>query len=420
MADLFPTGDRELWIAEGRDGSWAFPLYVEWRQDRETYNQYALIMPAVCPYHSQLLLLQAMFGTQDIMGSNDQWLLPASIVGKLLHKAPGITPTYYYKWPDGNMPALPTVTTMKVAMPDTPEIRNTRGSSDHESFVSYISQKNGLSTSLVKVVLKAICADAPKWMLEKRRPLDLGFCKLIAAPFRPNWKEIVACKFKHWKLREVFNLGKDTRNAKLEEIGMPSALCSVHNIALRKGQFGAVEYVIEAVPSKQFDEAVYKMEKKRQACGATSYVASFEKTVESLYKHLLSALEIHLRKTSLPFARVSESGGTGLQRFLPASGSAVKVRGVGVNQLPVHIIAPSSGFSVHGESGNKSLVHPKATPVQDMSIVPRGTNDMRECQEQRAMDQPQQSGANGMLMLDGDKGSNSGESMLSGAEVNQS
>lgn len=419
MAELFPIGDIELWFAEGKDAEWRFPLYVQWKVDRETEKQYALITPAVCPYTSQGLVLRALLGTTDILGDSDRWLITRTMAERILHKAPGITPAAYYKWDDVHMPPMPAANPVKVATVKAPENRLDQGSSEYEDFVSHVCSKNGLPNSIVRVVMKAIASDAVTWMVENRKALDLGFCKLLTVPFRPNWKEIVAFKYRKWRLLGIFNMSRKEKAEKLEEIDMPSAMCSLHNIAInnKRGSNYTLQYTLEAIPGARFEADVWTVEKKRQACGTTSYVANFEKTIESLYHNLVDALEAYLRKTSKPFARISEGGKSGYLRFVPTSGLKVKIRGVLLRNLPVHIISPDSPFSVLGEKSDQLIVREKAAPVQALPIVPRGTNDLRECSEQGRLVQPGPEGANGVSLLHAGQGEDSRGPVLSISET---
>lgn len=381
---LLPYGDRELFFAQGQGGSWSLPLYVDWKHDKTNDKHYALVMPAVGLYISQALALVAMLQVYDIQGRRDRWIVPRKIAESLLQKAPGITPLRYYKWPEENCPPLPAFKETTL-LSDVPKLET--GRVGNEAFVSHIASVWNIQSSVVKVVLKAISEEAPKWMLQNRQALELGFCSLIAVPFRPNWKEIVAFKFRKWKLMSIFNGPQKDQRQLLEDAGMPAAMCSLHNISLDHGK-GYVNYTLEAIPTKKFDKAVRLVEGRRMACGRTSYVAQYERTVEKIYHHLLNALETYMRQTSTPFARLSESCNESVLRFLPATGKSSKVRGVDVRHLPVSIIPPDSPFSVSAESGDPNLVCSTPPPMQDMPALSQGTDDVREREEQGNVDEP--------------------------------
>lgn len=391
---LLPYGDRELFHAQGQDGSWSLPLYIDWKHDKVSDRHYALVMPAVGLYTSQALTLIALLQVHDIQGRKDQWVIPRKIAETLLIKAPGITPLRYYKWPDETMPPLPAYKETKL-LSETPVLET--GRNGNEAFISHIASVWGIQSSVVKIVFKAIAEEAPKWMMENRQALELGFCRLVAVPFRANWKEIVAFKFRKWKLMSIFNSPQKDQREALEEAGMPAAMCSLHNIGLDHGK-GHVHYTLEAIPTKKFEKAVKLVEGRRLACGRTSYVAQYEKSVEKLYHHLLDALETYLRKTAAPFAKVSACGDSSVIRFMPAITSKVKVRNTALNQIPCHIIPPASPFSVFGEEGDANLVQSSPPPLpSQMSGLLQAADDMRQLEESDGVDE--QAGAEGAAGL---------------------
>lgn len=403
--ELYHYGDRELWYAKAQDDSWSLPFIIEWKVDLKEEKHYGLVMPAVCLYNSQLLLVKALLDHHDIQKSPNRWLVPKAMVEVLLHKAQGITPTYHYKWTEDNYPPLPTVwknMQLKTGQPD-----NIRPESDR-SFISFVAQEHRIPSSVVAMVLKAVSSSAPKWLLEERKVIDLGFATLMALPYRANWKEIVAFKFRKWKLLGMLGLPQQNKEDALIEAGVPEGLCSPQNLGIRRATRYSggyyIDYTLETVPKKKFNEAIRECEGKRLACGTTSYVLSFERTVETLYPHILDALENYLHKTSLPFARLHEGIKRRLLNFLPTRRNQVKVRGVVVNKLPVHIVTPDSCFSAEAESSDEVRVREKAPPLQALPAVSSAVDDVRGCEKQGDVEQPGEGGTDGLPMLHASQG----------------
>lgn len=368
-------GDMELWYASG--DNWSLPLNVWWKMDRANNLHYAMIAPAVGLYTSQALLLDALFQAHDIQGRQDQWVIPRRMVDVLIHKAPGVTPVFYYRWPDDAMPPL-LPPSKDMLLRESVTAPKGSGKGVNEEFVRHVCEQYKLPSSVVRIVLRAIGDEGARWMLETHQPIELGFCRLLAVPFRSNWKEIVAAKFKHWKLLKLLKLPRKVRHAALEEAGVPQALCSPHNIGIRRKNL-RIQYTLEAIPTKSFETAVSVAEGKRQACGHTSYVASFEAGVEKMYHALLEAMEKYLEKTTAPFARVYESSDTGLLGFLPSAGSKIKIHGVAVRKLPVIAVQAESNFSVLAESPGGAMVHSKASPLRQVPRVLPAPADVRQC-----------------------------------------
>lgn len=378
---LHPYDDRSLWYAEAEDGSWRLPLFVEWLLDKENDIHYAHVVPAFCPYFSQALTLKALLQVHDIRGRDEQWVIPRRICEAVLHKAPGITPNYYYKWESDTCPPIP--------IPRNPlDIGIALNKPDAhrpswDSFARWISKETKISSSIINAVLRAIADYGPTWLVLHRLPLDLGFVRLIAAPFRANWKEIVAFKCKFKKLRSLLRLPEAEIWKALEEIEFPETLTSPHNIALRRGwknEHGStrIDYCIEAIPSEKFEQAVNRIEDQRMSRGGASYIADFEEAVEKLYKSLCMAMRSYMGKVAKPYASLRNSRNTGLFGLVPIAGRRLQIRGTSLNQLPVHLVPNDTGFSVFGTSSDPVIIREAIASVPKMPALLQEPSDMRE------------------------------------------
>jgi len=392
IVTLKPIGDVELWYAEGDDMSWRLPVLVEWKEAPDK-KRYALITPGVCFYQSQLMIMHTLLRVHSMDQQLNSWLVPERTVAAVLLKAPGINPPWYYKWPDGNMPVIPT--------PAFPSLRKSKPPTRidaNRTFAEHISKERHLPLDVVMVVLTAIGQLAPRWLLD-RKIIDLGFAKLGAIPFRPNWKEIITFKCKPWKLLDVLKWDTDRRDATLEQNGFDQVACSAHNIGLKRGTH-RLEYTIEAIPSQAFEKEADSVELERMRPGPGSYVKLYETAVEELYGYIIDALTHYAKKVAAPWSIVREVGMGSHLAFLPTQRGSNKVRGVPLSDLPTHIVPPASTFSVlkDGESAGV-LVQAQDAEVPEMPPVLPPTDDMRGSDVDRHMGQPGDQGTNGMPML---------------------
>jgi len=414
---LHPVGDKELWYAQAPDSSWRFPLFVEWKHDRENDIHYGLVYPALAPYNSQLQVLMALLSHHDALDSKEMWLLSRRLVETLLLKAPGLTPQYYYHWPDGDFPPMPPgFKALKFTRTIKEDQRSVQPTD--QPFAVFVSKKSGLPSSVVNVVLKSIGTYGSEWLLESRRPIELGFCRIVALPFRANWKEIVTAKFRKAKLGKLFASTNDNQEAmydQLSKIGMESGMTSSHNIALRNGR---IQYTLEAIPTKKFKDENQSIELKRIRHGHKTYIAHHESAVETLYGLAISSLANYVKQVAYPFAKVRKCGGGGIARLVSAGGKQVKMRGVPLSDLPVHIIPPSSGFSILEEEGDFGFVPPSLTKVSKMPAVLPTPENMRSRQEWRDMDQLDNEGGGsaGLPVRYDEEGDAQGEPVLPVAE----
>lgn len=377
--------DTELWAAVGVD--WTIPLWVRWGIEKKSKAIYGVITPASGLYSQQELTLNALFEDHDIQGLTSSWIVPQEKIQELLRKAPGANPRAYYDAP-GSMPfmAIGHNGDRRSRERRTAELTAPKPDRDHDTdFVKFVSRQYAIPANTIRAVLDAIGTEGPKWMIEFRRPIELGFCTLIAAPFRKNWLAIIAHKFKEYPMLDI--LKRSNRREVLREMTMPESMCSPQNLALRIKNHGdnyALDYTLEAIPTKRFEAFVALTGQQRYSAKTT--VADFEKTVESLYELLLKALETYLHKINLPFGKVHQSSFHGDVRLLPTRGNRISLPGVGLSKLPVYIIPPSSGFSVQAESRVENVVLPKTKIVSKMLDSRPEDGHVRVSEEPRAVD----------------------------------
>lgn len=372
------SADQELWAAVGRD--WTLPLWVRWGIEKKSKAIYGVITPACGLYSQQELTLNALFEDHDIQGLTSSWIVPQEKIHELLKKAPGVKPFAYYQAPE-SMPFMHLPSTRRSGSErgrlSREETTNLRGKTDSPfAFASHISRQYAIPVSTVKAVLDAIATEGAKWLIEFHRPMDLGFCTLIAAPFRKNWVQIVAQKFREYPMLKI--LKQPNRREILREITMPESLCSPQNIGIKSNHNdnpAGLDYTIEAIPTARFEQVAGMIERARHAAGTT--VENFENTVESLYEPLLKVLQTYLEKTRLPFGKVHQSSSRSKPCLLPSRGDVPTVSGMGLSKLPVYIIPPSSGFSVQAESRVENVVLPKVKVVSKVPPLFQATENLR-------------------------------------------
>lgn len=412
--NLHPCGDKELWYAQGED--WAIPFLVLFYEDRVNARHFAFLEPCFSPYTSQLVLLTKLFEAHDHLGKNNPWLILKGTCEALLTKAPGVTPARYYKWPDCKLRPVPAWNPLQYAT-ETPAPKTIGGG--QRDFVKYVSESSGIQSSIVAAVLGAVADAGPKWMLEEGRAIDFGFCKIMTAPFRANWKEIVTFKLGARKLLSIFSGYRNGElTQELDKAGLPEVLASPHNIGLRDRR---IDYVMEAWPTTKFEKFVDEFSRKIYRNGLASHVQHYEQMVESLYEDLVTALRCYIKKISTPFAQISNRFSAGILSLLPARRQKFKSARLPLADLPQRIIPTASRFSVFSEQDKLSLVLSPIAALPEVSTVSSTTNDVWErsiaanveCFPERD-DAP---GAIGVSVLHAGEGNASGQPMLAGPEA---
>lgn len=382
---------------------WSLPLFIDWQAEEGASVHHALISPACAFYPSQFLVVQAMLGHHDLMGSKERWFVTRQIAETFLVKAKGITPRYYYQWDDPEFTPIDNGYSTRVNVNGDSKAPADALDGETESFLAHLSQRRSIPTSMLRVVWQAITDEGPRWLLDHRGSIEFGFCKLVAVPFRANWKQIVAFRCKNWNLRSVFRMHGSQALEALRELGLPGVLCSTKNIGIRSGKgkhgYQCIDYTLEAIPHKKFTDAALVCEGKRTSGGSASYVRHFETTVEKHYHALVEALRYYCKAAARPFVRLHESGNAGLLGFVPTTGNHLKVRGVGLRHLPVSVVEDDTQFSVLSEPDTESPVHPKAVEMSSLHGVPQAPDDVRGRHESKAVDERQRRAGRFWLLL---------------------
>ena len=400
--------DRELWYAEGgsydEDGQpdWRFPIFVDWKTTAGGV-EYASLFPAVCPTAQLALKLKALFEVYDKLHRSNHWLVRAEVVPAILKKAPGITPERYYRC-DGK--AQKPISYTKETMPNGRQPKHLRNNfGGDRGLILRIAEECGLQSSVVKIVMDGLNKVAARVLIDDHMVMDLGFAKLIAVPFRANWKEIVCFKLRKLGLLGVLKEGGTNLESENDSAGLPEILCSPNNIALRRekerkfAQKGyhdmtRIDYSIEVVTSKRFEEEVAKVECRQRSIGHTAYVSYYEKTVERIHDSILEILRAYRKKIGYPFARVCDSSRSGGLRFVETLGIRARAHGRNLRDLPVHIVPPARGFSAAAEESQQELVCEAPAQVPKLPAFSKAEgaqrpalDDLREREESRALEE---------------------------------
>lgn len=404
---LVPVGDVELWYAEAADATWRLPVHVEWKKDPANESLYGLVIPGVCFYESQALVMQALLGSHSFEERADRWLITSKNIQALLRKAPGIHAEFYYLWPDKTHAPIPSHHGQSVTLRPVRPLKT-------DSFVQFVAAQHGLPADVVSVVLTAVADVAPWWLVKYRRTIDLGFARLSAFPFRENWKEIVMFKRKQDKLlHALLSPTRAIRMSRLGAIRFPATLCSLHNIAVRgMAKKCRLDYTIEAMTTDDFESVVDVIEGDRLREG--EYVQQHGKNVEHLYDSIIECLVHYARKTQAAWAAVRKGGVGGSDAFVPDK--ARRFQGVPLDDLPVDIVPAGDDFSVFAErngAGHRVSVHPAPAEMPKVSAVPSPVDDVRERSGDGDMEEPRPGGTARVSVLDAGQGNGARQPVFS-------
>lgn len=409
---LYPVGDVELWFMQGQD--WKLPFFVEWKTPGDE-RIYGVLRPALSLYPSQLLTVQNLLKGHALEDRSDRWILPKDKVRSMLLKAEGITPEFNYQWPQDGHPAVAAPSPVMTASNNV-TVSNSRAG-NIKQFAEYIHRCRGIPVDTALVVLQSICHLGPQWMLQSLQPLDFGFVRLVALPYRTNWKEIVAFKCKQNQLPKIFRLGPEKCKPVLSSIGFQGVVTSPHNVGLagfREGnKLRRLHWTIEAIPMQPFEAMANEADRARMLNGHASYVSFYEQTIEANYNDIVAAMAHYLHKASSPWSEVRAISKTGLMAFLPISRHRAKVRGLRLDELPQHIAPPDTNFSVFSDGqSDPVLLRSQAAQMLKVPNLQSQVADVRDCKKRGDMGQFRPKGTCRVPVLDAGQSVDSGEPVL--------
>lgn len=375
MSDLNLTafGDKELWYVTGSipEGPWSLPLWVHRYSCSTDPEEYVRLHPiAILPFQAEHIA--RLFDPICLWSKGGSYLIRATSLERLAHKAPGVTPDFYRQWPgwESSVPKRQQIA-----------VKNDEPDPTDRSFLQYLSTKRGISYALIKLVYWAIRDEGADWMIGQKKPIDLGFVTLYPTPFRANWKDSMLTQhpsapllFKNQNLHE--------RNRELVETGFIADLCSARNIAIDPTSH-TIRWSIEAIPNQEWAEANDRIESLRLTrSGKTHYVAEYEKTLHYLLSSLLHAFTAFLGQIALPIAILRHGrlhGRRSLVPYLKRPRSTKPVR-----KLPCRVVISDQLLSLDDPD---YYIHPPPAPLPALPPVLPPTIDLREPAQQPVLDQ---------------------------------
>ena len=183
-------------------------------------------------------------------------------------------------------------------------------------FVRYVSRRVGGKSSVFQTVWSAMIQEAPAYLLDEKKPINLGFGELYALPYRANWREIMQAKFP----RLALALKKTPRELVppfLINTGWDAELFNSDLVEM-KGKDKHHGWCVIFAPNEQWFKIVRAYEKdQRAALGATKYAVRFTKLVRKLSNRILRYFLNHVTQTTIPAAAVRHSTRSGGDYLVP-------------------------------------------------------------------------------------------------------
>lgn len=354
--------------------AWALPLYAASCTTSDgTPMEYVCPTPGINgPQFDKMLEYMRPFLGED-MGMF--WLLPEGTIQVISKPCPGVTPNYHIQWP-GHTRDTDKVIDLIRADIISPEPMPSDISSESEEFLREIVEKTGIiRLADLRVIWSAIQQEGAEWLYRKNKVIDLGFTRLVALPYRANWRAWLVTDVKN--LIVMFRKRDNPRDAQLESIGFLTNLYRTSMIEFHE-KTKTVGWTIDSLPTKQWDEYVKANESSRLQALSTPerYLRWWSFTITKLHKNIYDSLKNYLEKVGVPIAGLDPGrfhSGPALVR-LTSNG---RVRAAIPEQPRVDPANPPlDDKTISGPPGEYAVVA-AAAPVPEMPVIRFGKPNVR-------------------------------------------
>lgn len=308
-----PTDDTQLWVLG--TGTRRLPMLVR-PGVLADHSEAWWVTPALPSDGAQVAFTHSHLDELSIKHANEAWIMRPESVRLKMTKAPGITPSYYLAWDQA--PAIE-----PVPAPETPT--SEQPLSDDVAFVRAVCARRGIP-NLPQVTLHyhAICQTALEWLVDDRRPLNLGFARLHALPYRVNWREIIAARLPALGKLLLGRLADEGKAATLDAMAFDEHLMSANMVELTKDgtTFGWNLFAEPATPFERYANE-YELASYREH-SPESYASRWAALVREARPRLLELLAAFFRQASRPNATVDRRLPPDRRRLLVARQGRVR------------------------------------------------------------------------------------------------
>lgn len=297
-----PLSDKQLWkIRDVRDSQEiVWPIYATPSIVNDSPCFFVdLAMPA--ENEAQWKFISEILNANSFDSEGQSWLVRKTVLEKIAQKCEGVTPAYYLRWPDSPIAQPET----KKEFGNQPLLGNSEAeANEFENFVRYCAADAGITdVATLHLHFALLCRGGMKWLMDKRKVLNLGFCKLYALPLRKDFTSILSKQWPH--IHATFRRRK-LRMGILEACGF---IKSLHNTDLIEMQTDeTIGWSIHAVEEKPFERYVEKIERETLLKSTPSrYVLRLGNTIRKSYVQIVEVMAGYLAKTSLKDGYVDQS-----------------------------------------------------------------------------------------------------------------
>lgn len=274
------------------------------------------------------------------------WVLGGEVMPDCMVKAPGVTPAYY-------LPATHQEEAPEVIDDDFPmEVWRASGVSDRAVFLA---------------VWTALITTIPKWLVTRRKPVNLGFFTLAAVPLRAAWKTHVLARL-------------PTIGALLSGNGWSAIAPTVGHAEMgevHESDHGPIiGWNIEVIHGPRWKKFTKAVESARlKAFPGESYLQQWGAILQGLKDEICQILTQADQKADLPAGAVIRDPATHSLRLAPRTATTSRSKAVS-DRIEFPRVGVLGRGALASESG-EVVEAAKTSGVRSMSFVRHSKEDVR-------------------------------------------
>lgn len=359
--------DTELWIISG--DTWTIPVKCRYCEVNGT--EYLHAFPAVALGFAQSSSLETVL---KILGGEIQvragWAVPAEAMRQRFKKADGITPEFYFMW-NGETKA-PSEEQIDVT------VKERKAKLNCSDFIKHVAATSGMDQSTLTLAWIAITQQIPGWLLSGNT-LNLGFSRLIAVPYRKNWKEILLTRYPTLKKALMIKSPKRLLSMAFTAASRMVRMSELTESHERRGRT-VFSWTIEVLHDSDWEKTCDQVEGDAAArLGPLAYVKRWANRVAHIEDSIYEVLAEHVEKETAPTCRVLWRRGQRGMQFVQASPTLIRSAQVvecddGSSSSVDDFLGIEDSAAYLEEKASRLLQVCPVQPKDEDVRVPRGTD----------------------------------------------
>lgn len=242
------------------------------------------------------------------------------------------------------------------------------------AFINWLARRTGARPAVMKAVWMAIIQEAPAYLVEENKTINLGFAEIHAFPYRKNWKQILSAKFPRL-IPSLKTTPKELIDPYLYNVGWDSEIYNTDLCEFNKIN-STIGWNLDVSVNRQWYRVTGNYEKnKRASLGSTGYGKRFLKLVKSNAKKIFSFFAKYVTQTSIPCAAVRDGGGKRGQ-YLVSHIPKGKVRPTAPQGIPAFIVSDNREEQL--KSPKDGVIQGEIKEVRPVSDIPYSVKDLWE------------------------------------------